>query len=38
MVLPWHKTHQKGLNIAKELGAALPELMLLNILNILFQP
>ncbi len=24
--LPWHKTHQKGLNIAKELGAALAPL------------
>ena len=23
--LPWHKTHQKSFNIAKELGSAVPE-------------
>ena len=23
--LPWYKTQQKGLNIAKELGSAIPE-------------
>ncbi|XP_064396001.1 uncharacterized protein LOC135343012 [Halichondria panicea] len=28
--LPWHKTHQKGFNIAKELGSAVPEKLLMS--------
>ena len=31
--LPWHKTQQKGLNIAKELGVALPECSLISKLS-----
>jgi len=27
---PWHKTQQKGLNIAKELGAAVPHRSLMS--------
>ena len=31
--LPWYKTQQKGLNIAKELGSAIPECTLMSKLS-----